>query len=89
MHRVIGTPLAETDLIAQHNRTFFLNVVDSANWQTVFDGAKNIYNRDYDRIRRDEGIFLKHFWLQDYLLNHPFAPENAEPYIERMKLGVE
>lgn len=64
-----------SDLVGHRNGTYYLHVVDSGNWARLYEAAKAMYEREADSIRRNEHVFIKHAWFEDYLF--ACAPRNT------------
>lgn len=75
--------LKDMKLICVQNRTFFLNVLSEENWPDVYRLCSTLYSEDRTIIEEDEGVFAKHFWFENFLLQSEFAPADAKPYIHK------
>lgn len=72
-----------TDQLMHRNGTYFINpVLSSQEWEETYSALLNMYEHEKDSLREDERAFHKHVWIQNFLLNHPKKPDNAQPYIE-------
>jgi hypothetical protein len=76
-----ASPIAESNLVCERNGIFFLNILDVDNWQSVYIQAKGVFVSDSKALFRNEAVFLKHLWFQDYVLSSPFATKDCISYI--------
>ncbi len=70
--------VAESQLVCECNGICFLNVLDGKNWEQVYGWAKTIYENERVSLTGKEKEFLKHTWLEDYLLSSPHAKPTAQ-----------
>lgn len=68
-------------LLATQNGVFFIDLIQEGQWENVYAMAKSIFESDVSSVDLSEGAFMKHLWLQRYILDHPLSRE-AERYIE-------
>ncbi len=68
----------KSQLICECNGLFFLDVLDPQNWSQVYSWAKQIYERDKTALTGRENEFLKHAWLERYILASPHAKGDRE-----------
>lgn len=68
-------------LLAQHNGVYFIDIVGGGGWAEVYRMAKDIFDAEQDSIKSQESAFMKHAWLQSFILDHPRA-ESKDRYIE-------
>lgn len=68
-------------LILKQNGVFFINILDSDNWNSSYEASLKIYNKDKDSIMNNEAAFLKQMWFQNYLLDSPYANKEKEKYL--------
>lgn len=61
-------------LLIKQNGVYFLNVIDSENWENIYNLTSHIYQRDKNTILKNEKAFSKHYWFENYL----FAMKNPE-----------
>lgn len=70
-------------LLLEQNGTIFIDFVMGLGWQEAYDLANQVYVDQRQSIEGDEMAFSKHLWLQNLLLHHPNAPEDAMAYIPK------
>jgi hypothetical protein len=73
--------LVGSQLVCAANGVYFLNVLDSKNWNGVYEAAKAAFLASENSLRADEGAFLKHVWFQDYLFGSPYANSGAPRFV--------
>ena len=77
----ILSSIISSSLVCEQNGTFFLDILDESNWDSVYDNAKKMYERDKDSLIQSEREFLKHQWFESYLFNSAHAKNGANRYI--------
>lgn len=69
------------NLLVKQNGIVFLNVIDSNNWEKIFDMAKNIYSKSRNELDGNEAAFQKHSWFEQYLFSSGFKTKGVDRYI--------
>ena len=77
----------DAHLIAEANGIAFLNVVDAENWDEVYQWAGDAYTSSKEQIEGDESAYVKHMWLEHFLLSHPNAVCGAAAYTDPVRLA--
>jgi hypothetical protein len=77
-----------SQLVCECNGIYFLNVLDADNWQQVYGWSKAIYENERTSLARKEKEFLKHSWLENYILTSPHSKPIAgfPRYLPAIKL---
>ncbi len=78
--------LKASRLLCECNGVFFLNICDETNWQMLYDQARSLYRADAKGMQRNEGVFSKHLWFQEYLLSSPHARSLADRYMPAVRV---
>ena len=78
--------LRESNLLCECNGVFFVNICNEGNWHDLYEQARKVYLADSNGMRRNEGVFSKHLWFQEYLMGSVYAPKTAERYIPTIRI---
>ncbi len=79
-------PLSASGLLCHCNGVCFLNILTQHNWQNVYAQSRRLYEADSARMKRNEGVFSKHFWFQEYLFSSVYAADSAQRYIPSIRV---
>lgn len=82
-----GLPkIFDEGFLVKQNGIVFLNVVDSDNWENIYEMAKNIYFKNKTELDGNEVAFQKHSWFEQYLFFSDYATQVFDRYISVPKL---
>lgn len=70
------------NLLARHNGSCFINVLDQDNWCHIYESASVTYEKDRLSLIDNEAAFAKHQWFENYLFSSPYADLGKPKYIE-------
>lgn len=59
--------LVQSGLIMEANGTYFLDVIDDTNWNTLYAAAAALFSNDAAQLTENENAFAKHVWFENYL----------------------
>jgi len=83
MSEDIKQDIIESNLVLKSGNTYFLNIIDSSNWNDIFESAKSLYLSSFEQVNKNESARMKQIWFQNYLIEmKPQECENKEKYIE-------
>jgi hypothetical protein len=78
--------IASSELICECNGVFFVNLVTEANWHSLYDKASQLYRDDAAGMSRNEGVFSKHLWFQEYLFSSRHANATFQRYMPTIRV---
>ena len=88
-HQTGGTYLDEivaARLLLQDGKVTQLHVLDEDNWNDVYVGCRDIYEKNCVVVDENSQLRLKHVWIQNYLFT--FKPKGCRKsrYIDELSL---
>jgi hypothetical protein len=69
------------NLILKKNGIAYLNILDSTNWLSTYENAKNIFDSSKDYLQKNEQAYIKHAWFENYLFDSHNANNKTARYI--------
>ena len=83
----VGFPnLVGQSLLIKQNGVCFLSIVDDENWEEIYRLASQIYQKDREKITKNEKAFSKHSWFENYLFALKKQDLEKERYIEKLEI---
>lgn len=76
----------DCEIICVENGIFFINIIDSANWELIYKYGREIYLRNEDKILGNETQYVKHLWFENYIFSSNFANTYCPRYIPTIRL---
>lgn len=78
--------LKNRNLILRCGSHYQLNILDEANWRTVFTSAKSIFMENQAHIENDPKLLEYHIWLHNYIMHFKPKGQRAQSYIDIFQL---
>lgn len=88
--------ICTSGLMCESNGIFFLNILDSNNWQAIYDCTKKMFEYEMkiisdsikegkrDILFQNQSIISKHMWFEDYLFSSSHRNASSERYIPKI-----
>jgi hypothetical protein len=88
--------ICASGLLCESNDVYFLNVFTPNNWKSIYDYAKKMFEREREIVKdsmrvgkrdilfRNQSIFSKHIWFENYLFSSPYCDPSLDRYIPKI-----